>query len=99
MFRSFDAFRDDFETQIAGECDDRTDNRLIRETAANAADERHVDLQTVRVKAAQVSQARVTGAKVVDRYGHANVVQGGKGARCNQASFGNLQFEPVRGQL
>ncbi len=63
----FDALGDDVEFEAVRHADDsQRDGRLVG-LGGDVADERHVDLQLVDREPAQVGQAGVPGAEVVDR--------------------------------
>src|ERR1700678_2904566 len=82
--------------------DNSLGHRRVGEVCSDVADESNVDLQLVDGELAQVSEARVTGAEVVDRHldpPGLQLLQGrdGKLRIRDERAFGELQLESVGG--
>src|ERR1700674_5235741 len=84
--------------------DDCADNGRIIGIGGDIAYERLVDLQSVDGKSTEVTQTRVSGAKVVDREPYSHGVEslqhsGGRLDIAHQNGFGQCEFEIVRLQV
>ena len=71
--------------------------------AADVADERSVDLQSIERKAFQIAQARMTRAEIIDRQCHAHTLDLDQlGDHClsvgHHRRLGDLELEPFRRQ-
>ena len=95
----FNAFGGDAQAQIFGECDDGLDQRTRFLALAHALDEGAIDLQNVERQFAQMAQARIAGAEIVERDVDALVLQRDqnkpRGVEIrDERVLGDLDFEP-----
>jgi hypothetical protein len=67
---ALDAFGGDRDAERAGHGGDRAHDRLVGGLGVDLAQERAVDLQLLDRQQAQVGEARVAGAEIVDREAH-----------------------------
>src|SRR5262245_4378239 len=61
----FDAFGDDFESELMGHGDDRSHYATCAPFAGKVRDERSIDLHRVKGQPAKVAERRVSGAEIV----------------------------------
>ena len=73
LLRGLDTLGDDLEPESLAEMDDAADERLALRALAQPGDEAAVDLQLMDRQRAQIREARVAGAEVVEREAHAEV--------------------------
>src|SRR4051812_5587481 len=96
-----DPFRDHAEPQGAAEMDDRMDDRRTLALAAHAVDEAAVDLQAIERELADVVEAGIAGAEIVERDAETHLAQavqriGRPIGIVEDRRFGNLDLDPVR---
>ena len=70
-----DAFSDDAQAKRTREVDDRVDDRGAFALAAHAVDEAAIDLQRIEREFADIVEARIAGAEIVERDAEAHLPQ------------------------
>src|SRR6185369_10764060 len=70
-----DALGDHFHPQRAAEMDDRLDDRRALALAAHAVDEAAVDLEAIERELADIVEARIAGAEIVERDAETHLAQ------------------------
>src|SRR6266536_4012178 len=93
------ALRRDFHAEPASETDDGVDDRRGIGGAFDIGDEAAVDFEAVERERAQIEQARIAGAEVVQHQAHAERFEPAHGGRdlldvAEQRAFGELELEP-----
>jgi len=88
----------DADAQRLGERGDGAHDRLVDRLRVDGAQERLVDLQLVDRKQAQVGEARVAGAEIVDREAHAEAADAPQrlevpGEVRHQHALGDLELD------
>ena len=80
LFNRFDSLGDDFETQVMGQVDNRAENHPVVAVVVtgDVFNESPVDLDPVDRQFAQISQRRISDAKIVERYRIANIFEAGQ---------------------
>ncbi|MNY43724.1 hypothetical protein D3C86_1787030 [compost metagenome] len=102
LLLGLDAFGDDIQIEAPAQADDRADQGGIVGVIAQATNERLIDFQHIDGEPAQIAQAGISGAEVIDGQPnpqHLQPVQRGHGRLdvLHQYTFGDLQFQQAGG--
>ena len=103
LFVVVDAFGDDEEVEVLGECDDGGDDGGVLAFGADRPDEGLVDLDDVEGEGSEVGEGRVAGAEVIERDVDAEGsqrVQERRDVDCvvDEGAFGEFEGQQARGR-